>query len=204
MRTLLRMDAHAEACHISPMPQAGKHRGWYRPRSVPHFDTPERPQFITFRLADSLPREVAVTRAGEGSQDYRRRIESALDAGAGACWMARPELAEIVRDALMYGCGRTHDLYAYVVMPNHVHVLTVFRDGFRLADAVRDWKGFSARRINAILGREGAFWQKDYFDRFIRDEAHFEHVRFYIENNPVSAGLTRDAAFWPFSSLAQR
>ena len=147
------------ACHISPMPQAGKHRGWYRPRSVPHFDTPERPQFITFRLADSLPREVAVTRAGEGSQDYRRRIESALDAGAGACWMARPELAEIVRDALMYGCGRTHDLYAYVVMPNHVHVLTVFRDGFRLADAVRDWKGFSARRINAILGREA--WRHD-------------------------------------------
>ena len=88
-------------------------------------------------------------------------------------------------------------------MPNHVHVLTVFRDGFPLAAAIRDWKGFSARRINAILGREGAFWQKDYFDRFIRDEAHFERVRFYIENNPVSAGLIRDAASWPFSSLSQ-
>jgi REP element-mobilizing transposase RayT len=87
-------------------------------------------------------------------------------------------------------------------MPNHVHVLTAFRQGFRLADVVRDWKCFSAHRINRILGRRGPVWQRDYFDRFIRDEAHFERVRFYIENNPVSAGLIEDAASWPYGSLA--
>jgi len=182
------------------MTDAREHKGWYRPRGVPHFDTPERPQFVTFRLADSLPAEVAQARAGESSIPYRRRIEAALDAGVGACWLSRSECAEIVCAALQYGCGQTHDMQAFVVMPNHVHVLTVFRDGARLPDVVRSWKNYSARRINAILGREGALWQRDYFDRFIRDEAHFESVRAYIENNPVAAGLTAEATRWPFSS----
>ncbi len=182
-----------------------QHKGWYRPRGLPHFDSPERPQFVTFRLADSLPAEVVRTRtrSGEGDADYRRRIEAALDAGAGACWLARPELAEIVREGLLHGCGEIHDMHAYVVMPNHVHVLTTFREGFSLPDVVRGWKSFSARRINAILGREGTLWQRDYFDRYIRDEAHFECVRAYIENNPVSAGLTRSAETWRFSSLSE-
>ncbi len=182
------------------MPEASEHRGWYRPRSLPHFDTPERPQFVTFRLADSLPPEVVAARAGEGSDDCRRRIETALDAGTGACWLARAEIAAIVRDTLTHGDGRTHDMQAYVVMPNRVHVLTALRQGSRLADVVRDWKGFSAHRINRIVGRRGPVWQRDHFDRLIR--RIFERVRFYVENNPVSAGLIRDAASWPYSSLA--
>ena len=177
------------------------HKGWYFPRSLPHFDTPERPQFITFRLFDSLPAGVAGARLGEGDADYRRRIEIALDAGSGACWLARPELAEIVGEALLHGRGETHDLHAYVIMPNHIHVLTTFREGFRLPDVVRGWKSFSARRINAILGRDGALWQRDYFDRYIRDEAHFERVRHYIETNPVAVGLTDAAENWRFSSF---
>ena len=184
------------------MTASREHKGWYRPRGVPHFDTPERPQFVTFRLADSLPARVVNARAGEGAAVYRRRIEAALDAGEGECCLARPELAEIVRQALLNGCGRSHDLCAYVVMPNHVHVLTVFRVDFRLPDVVRSWKGYSARQINARLGRQGAFWQKDYFDRYVRDEAHFERVRAYIENNPVAAGLISNAAHWRLSSLA--
>ena len=67
---------------------------------------------------------------------------------------------------------------------------------------MRGWKSYSARRINAILGREGAFWQRDYFDRFVRDETHFKRVRAYIENNPVTAGLAKIAESWRFSSLS--
>ncbi len=95
-------------------------------------------------------------------------------------------------------------MHAFVVMPNHVHVLTTFREGFRLCDVVRGWKSFSARRINVILGSDGAFWQRNYFDRFIRDETHFERVRAYIENNPVTAGLSKTADSWVFSSASPR
>lgn len=179
------------------------HKGWYRPRGLPHFDTPELPQFVTFRLRDSLPKQILFTRSRETLPAYRRRIQAALDAGAGACWLARPELAEIVREGLVYGCARTHDMHAFVVMPNHVHVLTTLREGFRLCDVVRGWKSYSARRINAILGHEDAFWQRDYFDRFIRDEPHFERVRLYIERNPVTAGLAKVAESWRFSSATE-
>jgi putative DNA methylase len=93
-------------------------------------------------------------------------------------------------------------MYAFVVMPNHVHVLTTFRDGFRLCDVVRGWKSYPARRINESLGREGRLWQRDYFDRYIRDETHFERVRAYIEQSPVKAGLVKVATSWRFSSAA--
>src|ERR1700760_1703984 len=117
-----------------------EHMGWYSPRGVPHFDTPELPQFVTFRLHDSLPEHVALMRSDETRSAYRRRIEAALDAGVGSCWLACPEFAEIVREGLVHGCQRTHDMHAFVVMPNHVHVLTTFREGFRLCDVVRGWK----------------------------------------------------------------
>jgi len=178
--------------------------GWYRPRHLPHFDSPRLPQFITFRLRDSLPAAVAALRADETEPAYRRRLEIALDVGAGACWLARPELAEIVRDGLLHGCGATHDMHAFVIMPNHVHVLTTFRDNYRLCDVVRGWKSYSARRINAKLGQNGAFWQREYFDRYIRDEMHFERVRSYIEHNPVTAGLTEIPEHWRYGSLWTR
>ena len=87
-------------------------------------------------------------------------------------------------------------------MPNHVHILTTFRQGFRLCDVVRGWKSYSSRRINERIGREGVFWQRDYFDRFIRNERHFEAVRAYIENNPVTAKLAKAPADWSFSSAS--
>jgi REP element-mobilizing transposase RayT len=139
-------------------------------------------------------------RRGEEPQDHRRRVEAALDSGLGECLLARGELAAIVCERLFHGSGRIHDLHAFVVMPNHVHVLTVFKPGFPMAEVVRGWKGLSARQINAALGREGPFWQRDYFDRYIRDARHFERASAYIENNPVSAGLVKRAADWPYSS----
>ena len=178
------------------------HLGWYRPRGLPHFDSPELPQFVTFRLHDSLPREVADRRTGESQPAYRRRIEAALDAGAGACLLSQPELAGVVFDSLLHGCGRSHDLHAFAIMPNHVHILTTFRQGFRLCDVVRGWKSYSSRRINERIGREGVFWQRDYFDRFIRNERHFEAVRAYIENNPVTAKLAKAPADRSFSSAS--
>jgi hypothetical protein len=186
------------------MTASHRHLGWYRPRGLPHFDSPELPQFVTFRLQDSLPREVAFARSEESRPSYRRRIEAALDAGAGACWLLRPELAGIVCEGLVHGCGISHDMHAFVVMPNHVHVLTTFRRGFSLGDVVRGWKSYSARRINERIGRHGRLWQRDYFDRFVRDERHFEAIRAYIENNPVTAHLAKAPADWLFSSASAR
>jgi len=54
------------------------------------------------------------------------------------------------------------------------------------------------------LGRQGVLWQREYFDRYIRDEGHLQAVIAYIESNPVKAGLVRRAGDWPFGSARER
>ena len=99
--------------------------------------------------------------------------------------------------------GQLYRLLAWVVMPNHVH-LAVEIWQTPLVELMRDWKGYSARRINRLLGRCGKLWQDDYWDRYLRDEAHYRKVVHYIEWNPVKAGLVPSPEQWPFSSARFR
>jgi REP element-mobilizing transposase RayT len=162
--------------------------------------------FITFRLADSLPAEVLSElrelRIQLEHQIPRQSIsavlnlhlDAALDAGAGACWLRRRDLAAFIEDAIRHFDDRRYRLIAWCVMPNHVHALVRIERGRDLANVVHSWKSFTAHRCNAILGRTGRFWQQGYFDRIVRDEADLERVIEYIVGNPASSGL----ADWPF------
>jgi REP element-mobilizing transposase RayT len=85
-------------------------------------------------------------------------------------------------------------------MPNHVHVLFSIVPNVSLGTVVGSWKRFTARHANALLGRSGAFWQTDYWDRFIRNEIHFAAIETYIDQNPVKAGLVRHARDWSYGS----
>lgn len=93
---------------------------------------------------------------------------------------------------------------AWCVMPNHVHAMAYVERGRTLAQVVHAWKSFTAHAINKTLGRTGPVWQREYFDRFIRDEAHYFATIKYIERNPVAAGLVDEAADWKWSSAAWR
>jgi REP element-mobilizing transposase RayT len=73
--------------------------------------------------------------------------------------------------------------------PNHVHILFSLKEGMRMEKVLATWKNYTATRINALLGQEGTFWQKDYFDRMVRDCDHFAKVARYIRGNPVKAKL---------------
>ena len=88
-------------------------------------------------------------------------------------------------------------------MPNHVHVLITLRSGQDLAPIVHSWKGHTAAAINRHHGRTGTVWRREYWDRFIRDEAHWLAAIRYIEENPVKAGLVAEAQQWPWSSAAR-
>jgi REP element-mobilizing transposase RayT len=72
--------------------------------------------------------------------------------------------------------------------------------GETLSDIVQAWKSFSARRINAVLDRRGTLWAPEYFDRAIRDDAHYANVVAYIAMNPVKARLCARPEDWRFSS----
>ena len=89
-------------------------------------------------------------------------------------------------------------------MPNHVHVVIEPDPLHGLGAIVQSWKSFTAKKANAILGRTGAFWRKDYFDRFMRNEEHYARTVDDVENNPVTAGLCQAPEAWPWSSAATR
>jgi REP element-mobilizing transposase RayT len=88
-------------------------------------------------------------------------------------------------------------------MPNHIHlVVDVWQTP--LSALLAQWKGRSAHDANQLLGRRGAFWQRESFDTRIRDEGHLARAISYIEHNPTKARLARDAKDWPWSSARLR
>ena len=183
-------------------------RHWHARGYLPHFDG-DVCQFITFRLADSLPQAVLQRFEKElelskldrfYDREKRIRIEKFLDTGAGECLLGVPVFAEFVVEALLYFQGVRYITYALVVMPNHVHWLIRPVDEWALSNIIKSVKGTTAYLINKKLGRKGRVWMPDYFDRYFRDHEHFERAVRYIENNPVKAGLCVSREDWLYSS----
>lgn len=138
-------------------------------------------------------------------QRYKRqKIERWLDAGLGCCALAHPGMAAVMRDTLIYQNGRRYHLFAWCIMPNHVHVL--IEPAYSLPRIVQGWKSYSTRWMlenneRLGLGVPGrSLWMRDYWDRFIRDERHLETAIHYIHQNPVKAGLCQAAEEWRWSS----
>ncbi len=183
-------------------------KGWYNRGYLPHFDGGEICQFITFRLFDSMPQNLIEAWKIELSQEkvrdfdaaLRRRIEIFLDSGYGCCYLKENAVAEIFRDSLFHLDDSKFKLISWIVMPNHVHLLIKPLPGMSLLSIMRSLKGWTARESNKVLQRQGIFWQRDYFDRFIRNHKHYLTTVDYIENNPVKAGLCENAEDWIFSS----
>ncbi len=180
----------------------------HRPNALPHWQQSDKLVFATWRLADSLPQdklaELEKQRSewlndnpqpwDEATEDeyhekFSNQIDIWLDAGAGACVLKDPEIAKIVEEALGHFDGQRYFLDSFVVMPNHVHVLFQLKEGFKLEDVMHSWKSFTSKKINEVLGREGALWQRDYWDRVVRDLDHEKNIRKYVEKNPVRAKL---------------
>ena len=183
-------------------------KGWYSRGYLPHFDRPNLIQVITFRLHDSMPRvrleewerELLFLTPDQRAVERQKRIAAYLDAGHGNCWLREPEIAALVEDAFLHFDGKRYRLLAWVVMPNHVHVMAEMFEGFLLEKVVQSWKTWTAKCANRILGRDGAFWGRDYHDRYIRDEEHLAWAKSYIEENPTKARLCPAPEKWRWSS----
>jgi len=192
-----------------PYPQ---HPRRYSRGYLPHIDGDELVQFVTFRLHDSLPESVMERwrRELENEENHirerqlRERAERYLDGGYGKCWLNAPEAARIVQETLLLHDKKKYELYAWVVMPNHGHVLYKPMTGHSLSEIQHSIKSYTASAINKLLERKGKFWQAEAFDRFIRDSRHFANTVAYIENNPVKARLCERPEDWPFSSAFYR
>lgn len=192
--------------------RSDEHRGWYTSRKLPHFDSPDVIQFITFRLADSLPTAVLKSLKSESkrlpdvehSYAVRAQIELHLDRGHGCCVLTHPSMAATLRQALQFYAGKRYELIAWCIMPNHVHVL--IKPTYSLPRIVQGWKAYTARwalqsatTLDLQLPERG-FWMRGYWDRYVRSQAHLEASVRYIHHNPVKAKLCDYAEDWAWSS----
>ncbi len=186
--------------------------GWHSRGYLPHFYGEGKTQNVCFRLFDSLPQEVLEAwrlelqhlPPEEYDLERRKRIDAYLDGGCGSCYLKDDRLAEIVQNALLHFDGYRYALHAWCVMPNHVHVLFTPQAGYDVGQIAHSWKSFTSNECNKLLGRTGSFWQKESFDRYIRDDRHFRNAVAYIENNPVKAGLCEKREDWRWSSARWR
>ena len=152
---------------------------------LPHVKREGARYFVTFRLADSLPKEFLLKIQGERAGalqryhtqreaaaalrsppppvdalnqielEYRRKIERYLDRGLGACWLKRPEIAGLVAGALRHFDGQRYLLHDWVVMPNHVHTVFWPMANESVSGIVQSWKRHTAREANKLLQRTG-------------------------------------------------
>jgi len=195
---------------------------WHSRGYLPHFDSPDAIQHVTWHMADGLPaavladlqEELRTVPAGQEKAARRQRLEELLGAGYGCCILREPAAAEIVQESLLHFDGQRYTLFALVVMPNHVHVIFQPAPGFSVARIVASWKSYTGRRIAETIDRFGwqvrarglylqehmRIWQWEYWDRYMRNERHFWTAVAYVHNNPAKAGLVPTAEEWLWSS----
>jgi REP element-mobilizing transposase RayT len=175
---------------------------------LPHWRQDGATYAVTFRLADSLPQakleELCAFKAewlrrnpplranavaDALSQAMMERVEAWLDQGMGDCVLRSSSLREPLIASMRASDGKTCELGAFVVMPNQVHAIVRPLDPRRVALEIvlKHWKGVSASEINRTLHRTAALWQRESFDRLIRDEEHLWRALQYLGRNPHKA-----------------
>ncbi len=178
--------------YLKPSQEIRKHG-----QELPHWQQGDAMQFVTFRLADSLP--TAKLRLWREQRDtwlevhpkpwtpaeereYQKRfighLEELLDQGAGSCLLKEPGNRTFLEEALMAQQGRKVEHHAWVIMPNHVHL--IFTPLAPMEKLIQAWKGVSARKMGHCR-----IWQKNYRDTLIRDGEHFANAVRYVRRNPA-------------------
>jgi REP element-mobilizing transposase RayT len=171
-------------------------------RRLPHYYEIDQPVFLTWRLRDSLPLNRVFPAPALTSGQAFVAMDRLLDeARSGAFYLRQPRIAAMVVEAIHYNAKILghYGLHAFVVMPNHVHLLATPKVG--LPKLTRSLKAITAKRANAMLALTGKpFWQEESYDHLVRNQSEFDKIRYYIEENPVRAGLVTEASEYRWSS----
>jgi type I restriction enzyme R subunit len=118
-----------------------------------------------------------------------RLLNESLDKCHGSCILREPAIGSKVASALEHFHGQRVFTGDYVVMPNHVHALLTPIDGFELENVLHSIRSYTANEINRALSRSGPVWQRESYDRIVRDMEQLEAYQAYIAANPEKARL---------------
>ena len=172
-------------------------------RRLPHWIPNHSILLVTWRLAGSMPSSgpLMLTAHNTGRFPFVQEDERLARVSSGPFWLRDPRVAGMLAGALRYGeaVRQFYVLHAWVIMPNHVHVVLEPR---RARPEIMRWlKGRTARKANLILGRRGQpFWQDESYDHWARTAEELNELISYVEHNPVRAGLVESEDQWPWSS----
>jgi REP element-mobilizing transposase RayT len=212
---------------------------FYR-RNLPHWQPEAQTFFVTFRLWNSLPSFVIErlkkekerlslesNDPSESQEEKSLRIarhifecmddalaqESSRNKNHTTLWLANPDIADLLQEAIIFRNGKEYDLHRYVIMPNHAHLLItpLSKVGTErrsvptltvpaLTRIMQGLKRWTALKANRILGRTGRFWQEESFDHCVRDQRAFHRIIRYIDANPIKAGLCEQPSKWRWCS----
>jgi REP element-mobilizing transposase RayT len=190
---------------------------------LPHLKKEGGTYFVTFRQAGTLPKEVLLRFKQEREtilhqamaakrpltwheeeelfRWYSNRVDKYLDAGHGVCYLRNPDLAGLVSDALRFFDGQRYELRAWVVMPNHAHVVVWPIPGHTMSDILHSWKSFTSHEINKRLPTKVVpLWQGESYEHLIRDDEDLHRCCLYTLMNPVNAHLCTRLEDWQWSS----
>jgi len=184
--------------------------------NLPHWTQDGVIYFITFRLADSIPKTAMDEWSGRRSEwlmsrgmtpqafdfeklsenerkEYRRRFgqkfHEMLDDCLGDCLLRKSANAKMVADAMEFFEGERYWLGDYVVMPNHVHLLISPYADFKLKKIMQSLKSHTAKKINKLQGKSGQLWQRESYDHIVRSENQLLFYEQYIQENSDKAKL---------------
>ena len=178
---------------------------------LPHWTDNDSYYHICFHLIDSLPSNVLQTwlferkniiaaanlqkrdlTAEEKHQQallYSKKVAFYLDKGCGYCYFWDEKCADIIVSALNFYNNIKYELYAWCVMPNHVHVIIKLNADNDLFKIIHSWKSYSATRINQVLRQKGSLWHRDAYNRLIRNQKELDATIKYVWENPDKAGI---------------
>jgi putative transposase len=171
-------------------------------RRLPHYHPDGTDLFVTWRLHGTVPMPARSERYGSPGHAFVAH-DRALACDHEHDFLRDEQIARLVAAAILEGHHRSlYELQAWVIMPNHVHLLMLPRGA--LARITQWLKGSTARAANQALSRQGQpFWQQESYDHWVRTEKEFDRIVRYIEENPVAAGLVKSAEDWAWSSAAR-
>ncbi|MEO8376790.1 MAG: transposase [Candidatus Sumerlaeota bacterium] len=186
---------------------------WRSCGQVPHFDGVKCVEHLTFHLADSVPdemlnrfhEELESVPISKRATELWSDVQEWADGSHGCCYFRDPRAALAVQNVLLLCDGERCLLFAWMIMPNHVHVFIQPQGEWTSAKLIADCKEQCLEQLVKVDGLQidrGACWQEEYWESFLRDEAQFKQAVERVHNDPVRAGLVERACDWPWSSAS--
>ena len=186
-------------------------------KQLPHLVAEYGRYSVTIRSANSLPRDVlerlewihlALKEVNaQSSEAYllQRKlfltIEKYADSGHGFSPFKEGHVADCMQHFLKTYERDGLRFSAWVIMPNHLHLLTepvAFASVEAFMKTWQQFKGMTGHKFNRLLNRSGPFWQTEWYDRLIRDEVEYQKWVTYLKANPLKAGLCACENEYPY------